>query len=151
MGDGSLGFVAAAPAAPPTGGAGCRHFEWDPNSDAGGTSQGWAGVFWQSAPGDWAGATDPDGAAVAAGYREVRFRAWSTHAAGETVAFLAGIGAGTRDGWQSKLEVQLGADADARTRSASAAATARNVVGGFGWVAAAAAGSASTSTARPGA
>jgi hypothetical protein len=133
IGDGSMGFVAAI-GCTSSGGAGCRHFEWDPNSDAGGTSQGWAGVFWQSAPGNWAGANDPDGAAVAAGYREIRFLAWSTHGGGETVSFLAGMGAGTKDGWQSKLDVQLDTTPTLYTLGVGGGYGA-HVVGGFGWVA----------------
>ncbi len=134
MGDGTIGFVASSACTSPSGDGSCRHFEWDPNSDAGGASQGWAGVFWQSAPGDWAGATDPDGAAVAAGYREVRFLAWSTHGGGETVSFLAGMGAATRDGWQSKLDVQLNATPTLYTLGVGGGYGA-HVVGGFGWVA----------------
>jgi hypothetical protein len=132
MGDGNMGFVTSGACG--THGPGCRHFEWDPNSDAGGASQGWAGVFYQSAPGDWAGPGDPEGASVAAGYREVRFLAWSTHGGGETVSFLAGMGAGTRDGWQSKLDVQLNATPTMYTLGVAGGYGA-HVVGGFGWVA----------------
>ena len=139
MGDGSLGFVTGGDCAPAMGGAGCRHFEWDPNSDAGGSSQGWAGVFWQSAPGNWGGASDPAGAAVAAGYREVRFRAWSTHSAGDVVSFLAGISAGSHDGWQSKLDVQLATTPTVYSLGVGGGYGA-NVVGGFGWVAGGGAG-----------
>jgi hypothetical protein len=132
IGDGAGGFVAATSC---TGGtASCRHFEWDPNSDAGGATQGWAGVFWQSAPGDWAGAHDPDGAVVAAGFREVRFVAGSTHAAGAVVTFLAGMGVDTRDGWQSKLDVQLGTTTKTYALGVGGA-YGGHVVGGFGWVA----------------
>jgi hypothetical protein len=134
IGDGTMGFVTTGACTSPVGDSSCRHFEWDPNSDAGGTSQGWAGVFWQSAPGNWAGANDPDGAAVAAGYREVRFWAWSAHGGGETVAFLAGMGVGTHDGWQSKLEVQLGTTPTLYTLGVGGGYGA-HVVGGFGWVA----------------
>jgi len=134
IGDGAMGFVATGVCGAHAGGAGCRHFEWDPNSDAGGASQGWAGVLYQSAPGNWAGATDPDGAAVAAGYREVRFLAWSTHGGGETVSFLAGMGASTRDGWQSKLDVQLTTTPTMYTLGVGGGYGA-HVVGGFGWVA----------------
>ena len=133
MGDGAAGFVTASGCAAPANGTDCRHFEWDPNSDAGGTSQGWAGVFWQSAPGNWGGASDPDGAAVAAGYREIRFRAWSAHG-GETVSFLSGMGPATHDGWQSKLDVQLGSTPAWYTLGVAGGYGA-HVVGGFGWVA----------------
>ena len=132
MGDGASGFVTAGACA--SGTPGCRHFEWDPNGDGGGASQGWAGLFWQSAPGDWAGAGDPDGAAVAAGFREIRFAARSTHPGGQVVSFLAGMGAGTRDGWQSKLDVQLSATKKTYALGVGGAYGAR-VVGGFGWVA----------------
>jgi len=132
IGDGERGFVNASSCA--AGGMpGCRHFEWDPNADGGSTSLGWAGVFWQSAPGNLAGATDPDGATVAAGYREIRFRARSTHGGGETVSFLAGMGAGTRDGFQSKLEVRLSATPTTYALGVGGAYGA-HVVGGFGWV-----------------
>jgi hypothetical protein len=131
IGDGAHGFVTAGGCA--SGTASCRHFEWDPNADAGGASQGWAGVFWQSAPGDWAGATDPVGAAVAGGFREIRFVAGSTHA-GQVVSFLAGMGVDTRDGWQSKLDVQL--TTTKRTYALGVGgAYGAHVVGGFGWVA----------------
>lgn len=133
IGDGAGGFVTAGTCA--AGTPGCRHFEWDPtNADAGAVSKGWAGVLWQSAPGDWAGANDPDGAAVASGFREIRFVARSTHAGGEIVTFLAGMGAGTRDGWQSKLDVQLSTTATTYAIGVGGAYGAR-VVGGFGWVA----------------
>lgn len=133
MGDGASGFVSASAC---TGGtAACRHFEWDPNADGGsGATQGWAGVFWQSAPGDWAGAGDPDGAAVAAGFREIRFVAGSTHGDGEIVSFLAGMGASTRDGWQSKLDVALSSTKKTYALGVGGAYGA-HVVGGFGWVA----------------
>ena len=134
IGDGAAGFVTTGVCGPHTGGAGCRHFEWDPNRDGGGTSQGWAGVFYQSAPGDWAGPGDPDGAAVAAGYRELRFWAWSTHGGGETVSFLAGMGRTTRDGWQSKLDVVLTGTPTLYTLGVGGGYGA-HVVGGFGWVA----------------
>jgi hypothetical protein len=134
MGDGTIGFVSAGACTSPSGDTSCRHFEWDPNSDAGGATQGWAGVFWQSAPGNWAGASDPDGADVAAGYREVRFWAWSTHGGGETVSFLAGMGAATRDAWQSKLDVQLNATPTLYSLGVGGGYGA-HVVGGFGWVA----------------
>jgi hypothetical protein len=134
MGDGSRpGFVSHGDCVSPNGDTLCHHFEWDPNCDAGGTTQGWAGVFWQSASGDWAGASDPAGAAVGAGYREVRFWAWSSGAGGEDVSFLAGMGANTKDGWQSKLEVHLNATPTLYTMGV-AGGYGSNVVGGFGWV-----------------
>ncbi|HEX6837615.1 MAG TPA: hypothetical protein VF334_13635 [Polyangia bacterium] len=132
IGDGASGFVHSSACA--AGTPSCRHFEWDPNGDGGGASQGWAGVFWQSAPGDWAGANDPDGAAIAGGFREIRFVAQSTHAAGQVVSFLAGMGAGTHDGWQSKLDVQLSATKKTYALGVGGAYGA-HVVGGFGWVA----------------
>ncbi len=133
MGDGSNGFVSAGACA--SGASSCRHFEWNPNADGGsGATQGWAGVFWQSAPGNWGGPSDPAGAAVAAGYREIRFRARSTHAGGEIVSFLAGMGANTHDGWQSKLDVQLSTTATTYALGVGGAYGA-HVVGGFGWVA----------------
>jgi hypothetical protein len=135
IGDGTLGFVTASSCTHPPGAApGCRGFVWDPSSDAGGVTQGWAGVFWQSAPGNWAGASDPDGAAVAAGYREIRFNAWSDGSVGATASFLAGMGAGTRDGWQSKLDVRL-ADKPTTYALGVGGGYGANVVGGFGWVA----------------
>ncbi|MDB4969349.1 MAG: hypothetical protein JWN44_5038 [Myxococcales bacterium] len=134
MGDGAGGFVTHGACASPSGGSTCHHYVWDPNADAGGNSQGWAGVFWQSAPGNWAGATDPDGAAVATGYGEVRFWAWSASGGGETVSFLAGMGVGTRDGWQSKLDVRLNATPTLYTLGVGGGYGA-HVAGGFGWVA----------------
>ena len=134
IGDGSLpGFVSHASCMSPQGDTSCHHYEWNPNSDAGGSSQGWAGVLWQSQPGDWAGPTDPAGTPVAAGYREVRFWAWSSGASGEDVAFLAGMGANTKDGWQSKLEVHLSTTPTLYTLGVAGGYGA-NVVGGFGWV-----------------
>jgi hypothetical protein len=132
IGDGAGGFVTAGTCA--AGTPQCRHFEWDPNADAGGATQGWAGVFWQSTPGDWAGATDPPGATVAAGFREIRFAAKSTHAAGQVVSFLAGMGVDTRDGFQSKLDVALGTTRKIYALGVGGAYGA-HVVGGFGWVA----------------
>ncbi len=132
IGDGASGLVRASACA--AGSSSCRHFEWDPNGDGGGASQGWAGVFWQSAPGDWAGPNDPDGAAIAGGFREIRFVAGSTHGDGQVVSFLAGMGAGTRDGWQSKLDLQLSTTKKTYALGVGGAYGAR-VVGGFGWVA----------------
>lgn len=139
MGDGAGGFVTGSACTSPAHDDSCHRFDWDPNADAGGSSQGWAGVFWQSAPGNWGGAADPDGAAVAAGYREVRFWAWSAGPGGETVSFLAGYGAGTRDGWQSKLDVQLTAAPTLYTLGVGGGYGA-HVAGGFGWVAGGASG-----------
>ena len=134
MGDGAAGFVSASACSSPSNSGSCHHFLWDPNADAGGGTQGWAGVFWQSAPGNWARPSDPDGAAVVAGYREVRFWAWSSAGGGETVSFLAGMGATTRDAWQSKLDVQLNATPTLYTLGVGGGYGA-HVVGGFGWVA----------------
>jgi hypothetical protein len=139
MGDGSMGFVRQSGCASPSGDATCHHFAWDPSSDAGGVSQGWAGVFWQSAPGNWGGATDPAGADVAAGYREVRFWAWSTGAGGESVSFLVGLGGATHDGWQSKLDVTLKTTPTLYTVGVGGDFGA-HVVGGLGWVAGGGAG-----------
>jgi hypothetical protein len=134
MGDGSNGLVRASTCTSPQKDDSCHEFVWDPNADAGATTQGWAGVFWQSAPNNWGGATDPDGATVAAGYREVRFWAWSAGAGGETVSFLAGYGANSRDGWQSKLDIQLTTTPTLYTLGVGGGYGA-HVAGGFGWVA----------------
>ena len=64
----------------------------------------------------------------------MRFRAWSTHGAGDVVSFLAGIGAGSHDGWQSKLDVQLATTPTVYSLGVGGGYGA-NVVGGFGWVA----------------
>jgi len=135
FGDGSLGLVKADNVCtPPAGGsADCLHFTWDPaGTDDGGTTQHYAGVFWQSAPNNWAGASDPPGAAIAAGPREIRFWAWSA-AGGEHMSFLAGYGANTRDGFQSTSVVTLTTTPTLYSVGVGGAYGA-NVTAGFGWV-----------------
>jgi hypothetical protein len=132
MGDGTAGFVSASVCQSPIGDASCHRFDWNPNRDGGAKTQGWAGVFWQSAPGDWAGPTDPAGAAIASGFREVRFSAWSASGGGEDVKFLAGMGATSKDGFQSTLEVHLKTTPTTYSLGVGGG-YGNNVAGGLGW------------------
>jgi hypothetical protein len=107
------------------GAAGCHHFVWNRNLDGGG--QGYAGVIWQYPTGNFGGPTDPTGVAVAAGYTEVAFYAWST-AGGEEAAFFAGIGSDT---FASKINVILTTTPTLYTLGVGGYGA--HVVGGFGW------------------
>ncbi|MFT7621411.1 MAG: hypothetical protein ACI9WU_000574 [Myxococcota bacterium] len=129
--EGEAGNIQPEPACPMRAGdeAGvCHGFSWTP-----GSSEGFAGVWWQHPDGNWG---DDPGLEVAAGATALTFWAWGA-AGGETVRFLSGFAS---DGFELSTEELTLTTTPTEYTIHFGTASYTTIAGGFGWVATGAAG-----------